>query len=495
MPISSNKYVAISSVVGGAAAGGARQLTLRLITTNPNVPSGTTLSFSDDASVGDYFGFESEEYKRAQFYFGFISKVATSPRSMSFTRWLESGASAYILGSQPADLDDLIAVTDGSLTISVGDDSAVLTGLDFSSSSTYSDVATVLQDAIVAEGEPFLESTVIYEDSGFNFQTNSLPPVGEMTVSGADDIEELLGWADDAIFSDGKPVESITQMLTESTELDNNFGSFDFIPDLNIDQVVEAAAWNHGRNVEFQYQTKCLRAEVSEYYDALSGFSGTGVTIIDPIHEDFPNLLPCALLASQDWSKPAASANYMYQGDGRLTPIVTSTTESDLLDANRMNYMGRTQEAGTMFDFYQRGVLMGDSTAPLAMGVYANEQWLKARLKSEFLNMFVALQQVPADSVGVGIGISYIDAAIEQGTTNGAISQGKDLTTTQRAYIGQITGDDNAHIDIESRGYWYQVEISSSVAESGVTEYAMDYLLVYAKRDSVGKVDGRHILI
>jgi hypothetical protein len=102
--------------------------------------------------------------------------------------------------------------------------------------------------------------------------------------------------------------------------------------------------------------------------------------------------------------------------------------------------------------------------------------------------MFLALQQVSADLVGQSIGIRYLDAGIALALSNGSIAVGKTLTTTQINFIAQITGNSTAYLEVQSRGYWYDVTTNA-------TDNTMDYLLVYAKRDSVDKVNGRHSLI
>ena len=102
--------------------------------------------------------------------------------------------------------------------------------------------------------------------------------------------------------------------------------------------------------------------------------------------------------------------------------------------------------------------------------------------------MFIALQQVPADLAGEAIGLSYIDAGMAKALENGSISVGKTLTTTQINYITQLTGNGKAYLDVQSRGYWYKVTVNA-------TTNLMEYLLIYAKRDSVDKVEGRHSLI
>ena len=201
----------------------------------------------------------------------------------------------------------------------------------------------------------------------------------------------------------------------------------------------------------------------------------------------YPWLLPASVAASLDYDKPNASANFMYQVDDRLTPTVTDDAEADLNDTLLVNYYGQTQSDGTNRSFFQRGVLTGKS-GPKTMGVHANEQWLKSYLKNQFLSMLIAMNQVPADEVGQATGLTYLDAGVSKALENGSIATGKILTVTQRNYITQLSGDAEAWQSVQSRGYWYDLTVN---AENN----KMDYLLIYSKRDSVDKVEGRHSLI
>ena len=103
MSISSNRYVDITSAVGGGDAVPTRELLLRLFTTNERVPTGSVLNFSSstlETSLREYFGSTSEEYKQAAYYFGFISKVATSPKNIQFSRFADTDTSAQVFGSK-----------------------------------------------------------------------------------------------------------------------------------------------------------------------------------------------------------------------------------------------------------------------------------------------------------------------------------------------------------------------------------------------------------
>lgn len=498
MPISSNRYVDITSGVGGAAAVGTRELLLRLYTSNELVPTGGVISFSSADAVRTYFGSASEEYKQAVYYFGFVSKVITQPKNIQFARWAPDATSSQIFGSAVATLDTQKAFTSGSLVITIGGVATTVTLPSFATAVSYAAIATLIQTAAQTAAGPLAAATVTYNASrvAFEFDSNEAEDGAITITSPTAGLLSALGWGAQAVLSDGIAAQSVTDVVSLSTQVNNNYGSFAFIDDLTLAEVEEAASWNNARNVEFQYHQKVSAADAADYSAELLGYAGTGLTLYDiAVTDQYPWLLPCAILASQQWDKPAASANYKYQTDARLTATVGTDALADTYDALRVNYYGVTQEAGAMLSFYQRGQLMGGATAPTAMGVYANEQWFKAGLKSAFLNMFLALNQVPADEVGESIGYSYIDAAIEQAKFNGVIATGKDLTNTQKAFITQLTGDESAWRDVASKGFWRTVAIASETDSGGVTTYYMDYTIVYAKRDSVDRVQGRHVLI
>ena len=493
MSISSNRYVDVVSAVGGGDAIPTRELLLRLFTTSERVPTGAVLNFSSstlETSLREYFGSTSEEYKRAAYYFGFISKVATSPKNIQFSRFADTATSAQVFGSKLPLLSVLNAVTAGAFNITLAGVAFNVTALDFSADTTYAEVASALQTAIQATGGAMAATTVAFDSSRttFDFDTNGTAD-GEIsfTVVTAGLLDSL-GFGENATFSNGVAVQTVTDALSASTSLNNNYGSFDFIGDLTDDQIVERATFANGRNVEFMNLQRVLTTNRSTISGLVGGFASTGL-ILAPLATQYPELLPAAILASLNYEQPAASANFMFYADSRLTPSALDDAEAKINDDLGVNYYGQTQEAGVQRSFFQRGRLTGGATAPKAMGVHANEQWLKSYLKSQFLSMFLALQQVSADLAGQAIGISYLDAGIALALSNGSISVGKTLTTTQINFITQTTGNSTAYLEVQSRGYYYSPPVMDAVNNT------MDYLLVYAKRDSVDKVNGRHSLI
>lgn len=383
----------------------------------------------------------------------------------------------------------------GSITLTVGGTDYALTGLDFGSAASFADVATTVQAAMVTAG--LSNATVSYNSTrgGFDFDSGDAAD-GAVTVTDTDSTTAAaLGWDSDAIYSTGVSAETVTDVIDAAAIEDNDFGSFLFIDDLTIDEVEEAAIWNDAQNVLYMFLVSVTADDAAAYYSTLSGYGGTGVTLTtDDVADEYHEQFPAELLASTNFDDDNASKNYMYQQDSRRSATVTTSTDKAAYDALRVNYFGQTQESGELLEFYQEGQLMGGSTDPLAMGVYANEMWLKSELKAQALSMFLAFEQISADNTGLAIWETYLQAVCDQAVDNGVFSTDKTLTTTQQLYITQKSGDSLAYKEVASKGYWYDSEIVSTT-EDDVTTYAIEYTLIYAKRDSVDSVSGTHVLI
>lgn len=381
MAISFSKYISIVSGVGGGGGVRQRDLIGRIFTTNTALEVGTIVEVTTLADVLTLFGSTSEEYKRASFYFGWVSKNITSPTKLSFARW--------------------------------------------------------------------------------------------------DDVTP----------------ESITDVLTKSTEANNNFGSFCFTDAaaLSLLEVTEAATWNDAQNNMFQYCVPVTAANTSAWSAALIGLSGVSLTL-DEIVGEYHEMIPMIILAATNYAKRNAVQNYMFQ-QFAATPTVTTTVLSNTYDDLRVNYYGRTQTAGQTIDFYQRGVMMGLATDAVDMNTYANEQWLKDAAGSAIMSLLLSMPKVSANEKGRAQLLTVIQSVIDTALFNGTISIGKTLNITQKLYIGSITGDDLAWHQVQAIGYWVDCVLESYVTVDGRTEWKASYTLMYSKDNVIRSVDGSHILI
>ena len=77
------------------------------------------VSFTNAVDVGDYFGTSSNEYARALFYFGWVSKNITRANQLSFWFWNNDTATYSLIFGAPAtySLSSFTGITTGDFTI------------------------------------------------------------------------------------------------------------------------------------------------------------------------------------------------------------------------------------------------------------------------------------------------------------------------------------------------------------------------------------------
>jgi hypothetical protein len=495
------------SGVGAGAAVAQRQLIMRAMTQNNVLPPGLVAQFANASSVGSYFGMQSEEYFRALAYFSFISKSITSPKLISFARWVSAAIAPMIVGDTIAkQLAAFVAITAGTLTINDGATPVPVTALNFSTATTLTEVASILQTALRATADAQLTTcTVTYNTNTGQFVlTGSNTGTGSLSAtptSLSTDVSALLGWTTGGtVLVAGQSADTAATAVAKSAAISDNFGSFIYCtpsaPLANSD-IAAIAAWNDSQNNKYIYSVATPLANLQTLYALVKGYSGTAVSILSTTQaNDYVEQSPCEILAATNYNNPAASQNYMFYQFANRNVTVTDDNTANTVDASRGNYVGVTQSAGQQLAFYQRGVLMGGSTAAVDMNTYANEMWLKSAFTVNFMSLFLNVPEVPADDQGAAMILGVMQPTIALAKTNGVIAAGKTLSAVQQQYITSITNDPNAWRQVQTLGYWLSITFTSQVnANSGLTEWVANYLFVYSKSDAIRSVEGSDVMI
>ena len=505
MPISQSKYVSITSGVGGQAQASRKDLILRIFTKNNLFPMGTVLEFTSAEDVQNFAGASSMEAKCASAYFGWVSKQVRQPEKISFMGYSLEATAPYIRSTQdlPA-LTELKSISDGAMTISMGGTSFALTGVNFSSANAYADIASTLQTAIHANeggGTLFTAATVTYNAEQNSFvltggETGANTIVAATAGSEGTDISSLIGWnsATNPILSNGTNAMTLTDVLNNSVELSDNFATFAFLDASLLAADYQAiGTWNDNHNYQYMFVGDVTPLNYTDLAAEAAKYSGMCLNY-NPYSGDTENLpaflMPATILAATNYDKVNGTVNYMYQQFPTQAIAVTTNELAETLDPLKINYNGQTQKSGTKIEFYQDGYLAdGTDIAP-----YANEIWLKDAITTELLNLQLSVDRIPASDVGVSQIVGTIQNVASEAVNNGTITPGKELTNTQKAYITQLTGDDEAWQQIFLTGYLLDANLVQSV-DNNVTKYICEYTLIYSKGDSIRKVEGTHVLI
>lgn len=505
--ISQDRYIKIVSGVGAANVVAQRQFIMRVITQNPAVPPGIVIEFSSDTAVGAYFGATSEEYKRAQAYFAFVSKSITSPALISFARWVNQSIAPTIVGDAfPKSISSFAAVTAGTLTINVGNTPINIAALDLSQALDLTAVAAKIQTALRSSADAQLVlATVTFNTNTNQFTiTGSILGSGIMTVSPTGlntDISQITGLATgNTVIVPGQAADNASVAVAKSASISNNMGSFIFTTGTGIltnDDIIAVATWNNAQNNMYLYSTAVLATNLGVLFPLVKGYSGTALNLISgTAPNDYIEQSPCEILAATDFTAANSAQNYMFYQFASRNVTVSDDTNADAMDKLRANYIGVTQSGGQPLAFYQRGLLCGGSTAAVDMNVYANEIWLKSSFGTTSLALLIAEPSVAASPTGAASFLGVYQPIITQALANGTFSTGKTLSAVQRQYITTVTADRGAWRQVQTSGYWIDVSFSSYTNQNtGLTEWKATYKLVYSKGDAIRFVSGQDIMI
>ena len=513
MAIRQTKYIDITSGVGGASAVSDRELIARVFTTNELCGIGHVYEFKDLSSVMEHFGSTSAEYKTAAKYFGFVAKDIVAPKKMSFFGYSTAAKNAYVQATVPyeatyskyEDSNCKLKLRLGIRTVDIP--------VTFTSITSVNDVFSAVAAAISAV-EGFNGTTCTVPESPGSKVRITFPSgiqeeilgfqKADTTTDDQDDLAVLLGvgMSADPVTSNYTAGETPLEALVRSDGISDNFGSFYFLEPTTDDEVSKSdardvAAWNMAKNYKYLYivgrqgyttAQGGLEGDVADWAAKDTGLKGyVGTTLwAYKTKDDCIESLPAALFATTDYSRANSTQTYMYQMNDLISAAITNDKTSQKLDDLNVNYMGVTQSAGGLIQFTQDGNNMDG----VETGVYCNEVWMKAAFWTAIMNLFLAVKKVPANDEGAGLIKTVMMPIITTAIKNGTIMPRKPLTTTQKVYIGQVTGNSEAWMDVYNDGYTLEINI-----ENVDNRFVAKYILVYSKGDAVRKVEGTDILI
>lgn len=495
MPINMSRYVRIISSVSGAAAVAQQQLFGRRFTTDPRVPIGQIVAVTPGGAE-DYFGANSPEADFARQYFSYISPApASQARELQFAAYSPNARGARVYGFPiTASLADFQGITNGSITFVVDGVPEQVANLDLSGVVSFNDVANEIMSNLPGSITGEIQITYDAISSTFEFVRNTAA-AGTLEVEDGNLAQMLGAVGARTVVSPGSDGQTLLEAFVAAEAVTDSFGSASFGAETPLAEALDVAEYVSAQNVKYQMYWSVNSVNADTWSAAMIGTASQGL-ILNETPGEYKEAIPMAIMAATDYSRTNAAINYMFRQSGvTLVPEVTTDQMADYYDARRVNYYGQTANAGQRISFFQRGVLTGGATAPLDMGVHANEQDLKAYLKAQLMSLLLTTNKIPANLDGRGMVLAIVQGGVDRGLNNGTILPGKTLTELQKVAIIQGTGDPLAWHDVQTNGYWYDAEIVQQTDESGTEEYVANYTLFYAKGDSVRRIEGSHNLI
>jgi len=494
--IPQSDYVNINTVLLQNNLIAQRDFITRVFTQNPLLPPNSYQEFLSAFQVGLFFGTASTEYAIASFYFGLNllpKSITTKPQKICFARYSPTAVPPQIFGAKVTlPVSSLQPIDDGAFILTIGAVAHNITGIDFSGDTNFIDMAATIQAAINSfTADPqFATATVTWDSTRLSFDfaggvaEKTTISVG-VSVSGTN-ILPYIGWTTLATYGNGSDGDSITDTLQESASASNNFASFMFYPALDNDGTVEAATWLAGYipNYSFYYLISATPANAPILQPLLLGIDAAMMITLNSEPGEFKELIPGIVQAATNYSASGIeSANFLQTPN--LTPDVTTQADKLNYDSLYINYVGRTQEYGVPYIFYQKSVLLPSLNISPSALIFTNEQWLKTEL-NRACQALINSKTIPQSSEGVALITSVLTPVILRANTNGVITKGQSLTDDNKSEITTATGDANAWQIVETNGSYLKVEIQNAVGT---------FLLIYTAAGEIYQIVGTDYLV
>ncbi len=491
------------NVVSAASSGYTPQLLV--LTQNPIIPTGTVLQFNSTSAVFSYFGNTTNpsdttaklyiDSNNAGYYFsGSLNKGSGNPpSSILFYYYAEDNTSAWTRGTALSLSTDLLAlqsVTAGTLNMTYNGTTYAATGVNLSSSTSFTAMAGVIETRVQAVSGLSL-ATVTF-DSITNAFTVTFPfgganTVGYITASDPGGTDQLadkmkitatLG----GMLSQGLSAQSPADVMNAVINITSNFAMFTCNFDINSDStyaiVNGLTAWNltinNGKSfLPFYYDTKSgAQTPITNPMQLSLIASGYGQSTVKPNSMNTTMMLITTNNTANGIGLPFATSglyasinfdaqNGMLTGNAAqfsgITPIITNNADLNLLlNEFGMNSYINLQSRANSFQWFETGVIGGSY---LWADTFIGYTWINDQCQVAIANLMQSLNSIPYNNLSVIN--SVLTPIFQQGLNNGAVQTNITLDATEKAELIAQAGYDFTSI-LYNQGYYIPLITASA---------------------------------
>ena len=429
------------------------------LTTSALIPTGGVMGFSTADDVAEFFGSASEEYRCAAVYFAGYKNSFKKPRQVFFGSRVNAAAAAWLRGAKYiGTLAQLQAVTAGTLDLSINGTSIALTALDFSSATSLSGCATVLQTALAAK---LPSTTCSYSSQTGAFQITS-PTTGEAsTITYAEEgtLATLLGLtqAKGATLSQGSDALDVADNMRSIRGVTENWATFTFLYSATDDEILDLSAWASAQGVEYLFVCWSTDANLKNQVDTtsiaykLKEATAGATTLIfgDQVYAAF--IMGTA--ASIDWDRTQGAITFAFKSLDGLAPTIDNATEATTLLGKKCNLYGTYATRNDDFVFLYDSNMFGDYNF---IDPFINAIWFNNALQVAIMNGLSMSPRVPYNEDGYTQIRSWCQDPINRARRNGVIDPGLNLSEAQKTELIREAGLDITS-NLQTDGYYLQV--------------------------------------
>lgn len=422
-----------------------------------------TREYLDITAVAADWDANSELYKLAETYF------SQNPRPTMFKAAVRfpTAQAAQLRGGATVLPSDLVAITDGSLTLTIDGDTEEVASIDFSSVLTLSDVALILETAIQGgSGSGFTTATVVAVDDQRLVldagSTGSLSTIGFANAGASGtDIHELVHWEQgEATKQNGVDAETITASLNAIEAVDQDWYGLCFTKEVrdkviinSEDAVLSAAEWCQARTKMFFNTSNDLDA-----LDSVGAVNTIGAAIdaqnldrTQNSYSTYPSQYPACSAAARIFTTDFSATNSVMTLKFKQLPGITveslNPSQKATLDKYHVNAFVDVGGSSMYAEGWNASGRFTDEVHTI--------DWLVNAIQT---NVFGFLLSRPTKVAMTDEGIAAVEqqiaSALDEARNNGFIAPGYtvDGVFLERGYeINMPRAEDVSQSDVEAR--------------------------------------------
>lgn len=423
-----------------------------LIFTHNEIISATTgvLTFTSVATVGAYFGLDSDEYKAAQIYFAGYNNKYAAPRALLFARRIDDLIDAWVRSApNQHSLAEYQEITNGSIEIEIDGRPISVTGVNFSNATSLSDVGEELAGAIAEAGD--IVVNVLYSSVNRSFTIYSSTLGAESSVSFPTDGESGTGLASymrfteasGAVQSKGSGPLTLEEQMADILEVTQNWVTYTTLWEASTEEILELAAWasSHFGWLYCAYTTQdsVLVPDTTTDPGSLIIDNQYDHTAISYGPIDYAVFL-MGVAASIAWQRLNGTITFAFKSQAGLTAYVLKEADAATLKAKRYNYYGNFATRNANFIWEYEGLL--SASAYNFIDPYVNAIWFTNRIQVALMGTLGLHGRIPYNQRGYSIIRAAMLDPVTEALNNAAIEPGVVLSESQKSALFNEAGLD-----------------------------------------------------
>lgn len=422
--------------------------------------------FSNANQVLEAYGADSNAYKFALNYFGFTSKMATKADRLTIYNWNETATGATLKGAKLTKAVSELAQFDGALSFNIGGVAENI-ALNFSTATSYADIATLTQTALNAiENPAYQNSQVFFNQNSGGFvlvcgEVGETSNIGFVSGTGADDLG-LTEQSGAMILAGSEAVPTLSEALS-IVEVENGaYYNVCFNKDLALtdDDIKNIGKWVNSTNCRYKASVIVDNPKWKNQKNIIGDLKGYNGLFLEFRISDDQDGYTAGIGASKDYSRTNGNFNTAFNPANKYDSTAIATQgELENLESNFINSISKFGVLGQFTSWTFGDFVCGELTN--SDSVYSANSFLVFSEQMALGNMFNAQPMVGLRGTNNNaLVMSYIEDSFLEAVRNGTAVKGAELTTTEKNAVLTAFGEDGetAIRLLQEKGYFYKID-------------------------------------